>query len=451
MFKDAYDIYEESQNLFTKDILLKASQGENKKIFIRNRKMNHVDVLKYIISSIDERNQKIKCLKYNLKREGNMNITNQGINLQRLKLNPEALKLVYKDFVRIVYSKHNYERTLQAKGYYVLAIDGTELILPNNEETKKFYGGNRDTNKNINQAMASASCAYDVLNRHIVSATMHPYNTSEIDMAAINIKESMEIIPNDKKIFVFDRGYISLNLIITLLKSQNSFIFRLKKKDYKEEINSMISKDELITICMTKERINSMKHMPYYEEMLTVDHMVLRCVKITLSSGEEEILLTNLENTEFTIDEIAHLYKLRWEIETVYNALKHKINIENFSGYKPIILEQDFYASIHLWNLMQNIILDERREIKDASDEHHIYEMKINDSVAVGVLKEKIIDLLYKADKRKIFNEIVEAIVKNIEPIRPNRHFERKKKKKKVYNKEIARRSREKRKLKYKK
>ena len=62
MFKDAYDIYEESQNLFTKDILLKASQGENKKIFIRNRKMNHVDVLKYIISSIDERNQKIKCL-----------------------------------------------------------------------------------------------------------------------------------------------------------------------------------------------------------------------------------------------------------------------------------------------------------------------------------------------------------------------------------------------------
>ena len=55
------------------------------------------------------------------------------------------------------------------------------------------------------------------------------------------------------------------------------------------------------------------------------------------------------------------------------------------------------------------------------------------------------------ADKRKIFNEIVEAIVKNIEPIRPNRHFERKKKKENVYNKEIARRSREKRKLKYKK
>ena len=77
--------------------------------------------------------------------------------------------------------------------------------------------------------------------------------------------------------------------------------------------------------------------------------------------------------------------------------------------------------------------------------------MKINDSVAVGVLKEKIIDLLYKADKRKIFNEIVEAIVKNIEPIRPNRHFERKKKKEKVYNKELARRTREKRKLKYKK
>ena len=451
MFKDAYDIYEESQNLFTKDILLKAAQGENNNFFVRNRKMNHVDVIKYIISSIDERNQKIKCLKYNLKREDSMNITNQGINFQRLKLNPEALKMVYKDFVRIVYSKHNYERTLQAKGYYVLAIDGTDLILPTNEETKEIYGGNLDANRNINQAMASASCAYDVLNRHIISATMHPYKTSEIDMATINIKESIELIPNDKKIFVFDRGYISLKLIITLLKSQNNFIFRLKKKDYKEEINSMRSKDELITIYMTKERINSMKHMPYYEEMLTVDHIVLRCVKLTLSSGEEEILLTNLENTEFTTEEIAHLYKLRWEIETVYNALKHKINIENFSGYKPIILEQDFYACIHLWNLMQNIILDERREIKDESEENHIYEMKINDSVAIGVLKEKIIELLYKEDKRKIFDEIVKAIVKNIEPIRPNRYFERKKKERSPYNKEIARRSRAKRKQRYNK
>lgn len=299
--------------------------------------------------------------------------------------------------------------------------------------------------------MASASCAYDVLNRHIVSATMHTYNTSEIDMATINIKESMEVIPNDKKIFVFDRGYISLNLIITLLKSRNSFVFRLKKKDYKEEINSMISKDELITIYMTKERLNAIRNMPYYEEMLTVDHVVLRCVKITLSSGEEEILLTNLENTEFTTDEIAHLYKLRWEIETVYNALKHKINIENFSGYKPIILEQDFYASIHLWNLMQNIILDERREIKEESEENRFYEMKINDSVAIEILKEKIIDLLYKEGKREIFSEIVEAIVKNVEPIRPNRHFELKKKERPSYNKEKAKRHREKRKLKYKK
>lgn len=449
MFKDAYEIYDESQNLFSKDILLKAAQGENKNFFIRNRKMSHVDVIKYIISSIDERNQKIKCLKYNLKR--NMNITNQGINLQRLKLNPEALKLVYKDFVRIVYSKHNYERTLQSKGYYVLAIDGTDLILPNNKETIEYYGGNVNANGDINQAMASASCAYDVLNRHIVSATMHPYKTPEIDMAVINIKESMEIIPNDKKIYVFDRGYISLNLIITLLKSQNSFVFRLKKKDYKDEINSMESKDELITIFMTNERLNAIRNMPFYEEMLTVDHIVLRCVKIMLDSGEEEILLTNLENTEFSTSEIEYLYKLRWEIETVYNALKHKINLENFSGYKPIILEQDFYASIHLWNLMQNIILDERRDINDESEENHIYEMKINDSVAIGILKEKIIDLFFKKDKRKIFNEIVEEIVKNIEPIRPNRHFKRKTKRKRIYNKEISKRYRERKKIKIKK
>lgn len=38
MFKDAYEIYDESQNLFSKDILLKAAQGENKNFLLETEK-----------------------------------------------------------------------------------------------------------------------------------------------------------------------------------------------------------------------------------------------------------------------------------------------------------------------------------------------------------------------------------------------------------------------------
>lgn len=456
MFKDAFEIIDENIINMEGENLIKKARGNNVTYFTRNRKMNVIDVIKYIIAIRDERNQLIKCMKYNEFRKENMNISNQGINLQRLKLNPDAIKFISNDLVRLNYNKHNYERVRRLKGYYLLAIDGTDLFLPNNdEETKKYYGGNTNKNLEITRTMASASCCYDVINRLIISSEIHPYKTSERLMAIENIKESMDIIKN-KKIYVFDRNYISLFMMLLMFKSEHKFVFRVSSNLFKEEINSMKSSDENIRIEITQERLNALRNEEYYEELLYVDHMVVRCVKLALDSGEEEILITNLENEEFNYEEMKQIYRMRWEIETVYNALKHKINLENFSGYKRTIIEQDFFASIYIWNIMQTFILDERDDINE-SEKHYIYEMKINDSLAIAILKEKLINLFYEENKKKVFSEIIDEMLKYIEPVRPNRKFKRKiskvdttTKKFKEGKKRRSKRNREKRKTKIK-
>lgn len=425
MFKDAFEIIDENIVNMGTENLIKIARGNNTTYFTRNRKMDAIDVIKYIIVIRDERNQLIKCMKYNEFRKDNMNISNQGINLQRLKLNPDAIKYISNDLVRLNYDKNNYERVRRLKGYYLLAIDGTDLILPNNDdETKKYYGGNTNKDLEITRTMASASCCYDVINRLIVSSSIHPYRTSERLMAIENIKESMDIIKN-KKIYVFDRNYISLFMMLLMFKSEHKFVFRVNTKLFKEEINAMESNDENIRIEITQERLNVLKNEEYYEDLLYVEHMVVRCVKLALDSGEEEILITNLENEEFNYEEMKQIYKMRWEIETVYNALKHKINLENFSGYKRTIIEQDFFASIYIWNIMQTFILDERDDINE-SEKYYIYEMKINDSLAIAILKEKLINLFYEENKKKVFSEIIDEMLKYIEPVRPDRKFKRK-------------------------
>lgn len=135
-------------------------------------------------------------------------------------------------------------------------------------------------------------------------------------------------------------------------------------------------------------------------------------------------MFTDLESDKFTINELRELYNLRWGIETVYNGLKHKIDLENFSGYKPTIIKQDFYASLYLWNIMQNMILDERSDISDKLP-NHIYEMKINDSIAIELIKTDLLKIFYSEEKRNLFFKLVNNIRKYIEPIRPDRHFER--------------------------
>jgi hypothetical protein len=38
-------------------------------------------------------------------------------------------------------------------------------------------------------------------------------------------------------------------------------------------------------------------------------------------------------------------------IETRFNELKHKYEIENFSGEESLLIEQAFYATVFLWQI----------------------------------------------------------------------------------------------------
>lgn len=77
----------------------------------------------------------------------------------------------------------------------------------------------------------------------------------------------------------------------------------------------------------------------------------VRVLKVLLPSGETETLLTNLEPQKLPICDAADLYFKRWGIETAYDPLKSKLQLENFSGRTEISVFQDFYATVYLAGL----------------------------------------------------------------------------------------------------
>lgn len=456
MIKRYYDHYHENTIKMESDELVSKARGLNKNIFLRKRKFFVDAIIKYIIGTKKERNQKLKNLHLNEVRDNKMSITNQGVDLQRLKLNPEAVKYLALEWVKSIYADKDYDRVRQIKGYYVCAIDGMDLVLPTSDEGYEFFGGSI-SNKGVKTVQASSSCIYDVVNRVLIDANINPFKTSERDSAMKNIESLDELIPYDKKILLLDRGYISLKLLLDLFQYDHKFVMRIPSSTYKNEISNMATNDELIRIEMTKERLNSLRDEPYYDQLLSVHHIVVRAIKFTLSSGMKEVLITNLDPKEFNFDEIKELYRLRWEIETVYNALKNKIELEKFSGFKPVIIKQDFYASIYLWNMMQDMILDARGDL-DIEERNTIHEMKINDSMAIGIIRNNLLRIFYIKDRKKEdFKAISDEIMNHIEPIRPNRSFPRNINKKdtttesyKTIRKNIATRKRAKRKAKRK-
>ena len=229
------------------------------------------------------------------------------------------------------------------------------------------------------------------------------------------IPETIGSIPY---VIIMDRGYPSTPAFIHMMDKDIKFIVRLKSSDYKKEQNSLIEKDQLVKIKLDKSRIRHYEGTPDGERMKELGEISLRMVKILLENGSLEVLATNLSQTEFHTEEIKELYHMRWGIE---------LQLENFTGTKPILLLQDIYSTIYLSNLVEDIILDAEREL-DQKEANRKHKMMINQTVSIGILKNDLIYILLETDGQKknmLFQQIYEDISKNLVPIRPDRHYTR--------------------------
>ena len=117
----------------------------------------------------------------------------------------------------------------------------------------------------------------------------------------------------------------------------------------------MTSNDVYIDINLTSAR---MKKLPEELKQKANEEGRMK-VRITLIKFKDknnkeitEIIASNLPMDKITAQDIKILYNKRWKIETNNNRLKNIIVIENFTGHRKIIIEQDFYSDIILFNLL---------------------------------------------------------------------------------------------------
>ncbi len=146
------------------------------------------------------------------------------------------------------------------------------------------------------------------------------------DLALGNILE--EHVANKKDIAVFDRGMKDRKTMVKLSENQKYFVTRIyKASKYAVEKNSSetILNIETETIKLIK---HSRVHL-FSKEKRT--QQVFRLVEAILKSNGEKILfLSNLPEQEFTAEQIADIYKNRWDIERFFRFIKQNLNFKHY-------------------------------------------------------------------------------------------------------------------------
>ena len=266
------------------------------------------------------------------------------------------------------------------------------------------------------------------MNRMVLESDCRKCKFDEMRLAEEQIDRVSETIGASQPfLVVMDRGYPSTAAFIRMMEKGVLFLARLKSSDYKKEQSSLSFPDTWVDIRLDKSRINHYKGTDIGQRMEELGHITLRMVKVPLPEGKEEVLITNLPSETFDSQRIAELYHMRWGIETAYETLKDRLQIENFTGTRPVLLLQDIYSTIYVSNLAEDIIRDAEAEL-DEKEKHRKHKMMVNRTLSIGILKNDLIYILLETDAQKqdrLFHQIYEDISKNLVPIRPDRHYHR--------------------------
>ena len=389
--------------------------------FTRKRKMDFEKLIHYIL------NKRGLCTNMEInnffkKINEDTDMSAQSLLDQRLKLNPEVFVELNTEYLQGFYDEYKDTDVKNYNGYLLKAIDGSDFEIPNTNNAKKEYGM---VKSKVGETIprTSVSMCYDLLNQYIIDVIPERYRASELEMTKEHMKKDTEITKNYKSIYVMDRGYVSLEFLIYMERSNIKFVSRLQSTYYQKEIKSMRNCDEIIELKHTRDRLNKRyfkdeKLRAYAKEKPSTR---IRIIKYILNTGEEEYLITNIENLSY--NDIVEIYKKRWGIETMYYSLKSKLQIEKFTSSKKVIIEQDLYAGVLVYNMIQTMKNEATEEIEQKKYKH---EMKVNENIAIGLFKDEMICILLEEDEEKRlkrYNKLCKKILKYKIPIRKDRQY----------------------------
>jgi hypothetical protein len=320
-----------------------------------------------------------------------------------MALNQEAV-------IRTVYEDGDY-KTLH--GFRVLAVDGSKVQLPTNPETKKVFGSFDYHSMQLHgkgpmvsgeHSYALASVLYDILNRVALDAVLAPSHSYEVELAKEHLKHTET---ND--LVIYDRGYCSFRMLAVASMANGHFLIRCTGRSFKVA-NDMLKgegPDDIVT-----EIVPSQKSLRNPDNKTLPKTLTVRFVRVTLDSGEYEVLATSLlDQQQYPVAIFKEWYYLRWGIETFYGILKTRLNLENFSGYSVEAIQQDFHVAVLLTGV-ESILTEDTEE--DLKKQHGGHPKKVNKAVSFNAIKDHAFELfMSSAPQDEVLEELEQLFKQN--------------------------------------
>jgi hypothetical protein len=394
--------------------------------FKRKRKMDFENLLRSIISmeSGTVKHELLKHFDYDPE-----TLTPSAYYQQRCKLHPDAFPYLFKQFLS------GFTNELYRGKYQLIASDGCEFYIPRNPEDLDSYNPPCGrSGRGFNQLHVTA--LYDLTNRIYLDAIIQPCRKKNEYRALCDLMDRYSS-RNGIPIFIADRGFSSYNCYAHAIENGLYFLIRTKDLNTKRLLGTDFSGlsdefDYTVDRILTRTNSKTKRSQPDNEEIYRFickaagfDYIErgtpeeypirLRVVRFKITDDSYENIITNLPDGDFSSDEIKALYGLRWNIESSFRDLKYAIGAVNFHSINRMLINQEIWARLILYNFCSIITA---HVVIDKKETKHTYQ--VNYSMAI-----KICHYFLRIGRGKAPPDIDSLISSCTLPIRLGRSFHR--------------------------
>jgi len=303
-------------------------------------------------------------------------------------------------------------------GYRILAVDGSDLTLPDIPELCEEFG-TQSNGSDVRVPMAKLSFLYDVNLKMPVDAQLAKKHTSERDLAIQHFEQTKA---ND--LLLYDRGYYAYWFVLHHVLDNREFCLRLKRNAC-NQVKAFYKSGKKQTI-ITLEPTDDMRDKAI-QRGLKITPIRVRLIRLKTTKEDDYVLMTSLTDiVKYPHTDFYALYHLRWGVEEGFKTQKAFLNVEDFSGRTVHSIKQDVHASV----LIQALIAIEcfaskpliNKKVKSRS-----FEYIINFTAAISQFKSAIVGLLSQKVNLDAIYLHLKLIANDLTIVKPDRSFEREK------------------------
>lgn len=223
-----------------------------------------------------------------------------------------------------------------------LAADKTTLTLPESKSLWKAFGGHKGQ-QGLGPIAVELCCIFDLVSRAPLRFVYGKSATSEHRL----IKKLIEFLKKND-LLLLDAGFYYCSTFARILARRAHFIIPAKTTARPQVLSALGPGDYLCRI------IDSHSRKP----------LTVRAVFVYRNGFRRRRLITSLLDPNlFPASELAHLYHMRWDIETFYRDFKHSLSATHWHCSAPMSFHQELLMHMIALCLVRMAMLDASRSV----------------------------------------------------------------------------------------